>query len=462
MNKQYTLKQFVKRQTDLFASQELCDYLMRTDLCHYDESQAKELALQYNLHNNSDIANSLICQYDNKAVSEIDQALLRSVKKMYSGEEAELAKQYKEASIKANYEYEHGNDEQQYLRCLNDVFDICKKISATHDVDHPMDYFLSKHKYGLTVKMLDDIIPDIKETCLQLIHNQSNTITNVEVDSKYNAVFGQQIIDAMGMPYTACDIPNARLSFCNLCGNRDVRLAVTNNEFWQYHYGLLHELGHARYIYDTDAYLEDYGLWLPTDCALDEAIALFFENCVGNSLPYLNYISVQLQKVGYHYSPQQIKAHHDAINATLSRAQSDIVTYLLHIILRYEVEKMLLDGSLSVFDMPALWQKKTQQYFGMSSNNYRDNYAQDVHWTAGYIGYFPMYLLGRIYSCAIWEAMPDFSQSLAEGKLDNVCKYVHDNITRYGSLYTADQLLVALTGKTMDIDPLIRYLKGKI
>jgi carboxypeptidase Taq len=161
------------------------------------------------------------------------------------------------------------------------------------------------------------------------------------------------------------------------------------------------------------------------------------------------------------------KFMHAINNVKLSkiRIEADEVTYNLHIIVRFEIERDLFSDKIAVNELPQVWNEKYSKYLGVKVENDSEGVMQDTHWASGLYGYFPSYALGNIYSgqitSAITEAIPDWRNELAKGKLNRVNDWLKTNIYSQGNLYDPEELIKRATGRTLDAQPYLQYLNKK-
>lgn len=449
------LRAFTRRQAELFSLSEQLNHILRTSPENYDAVAADSLEKEINLHNNSTEAAYLLKYYDTRRQSAEERAMLNVVRSNYDDTPPELSAQLKAAFIAANREFESGCDESRFADALDEVFTLCRRVAALQDRAHPMDGFLDRNQRGLTTAKLDVLMNKVKKACLNIVQNAPRSVEPpVELSKEKTKLLCEELSAEMGLAYKAGDVGDARLAFCNICGNRDVKIAVCKSDFKTWYFGMMHELGHARYIFDTRPELEDNGLWLPASSAMDEAVALFFDTMVGRSKPYLSYLNGRLSALGADGHLDQ----RNRVRVTTTRSGCDTATYLLHIIIRYEIEKLLLEGNISVSELGTEWNKRLREYLGIVGDDYRETYAADVHWTIGYIGYFPMYLLGRIYAYWIWANMPDQTEELENGRFGGTLSYLRENVTQFGRLYTVDEIFERM-GTEPETDRFISYLE---
>ena len=150
---------------------------------------------------------------------------------------------------------------------------------------------------------------------------------------------------------------------------------------------------------------------------------------------------------------------------SLIRTEADELTYSLHVIIRYEIEKDLIAGKIEVKDLPNIWNDKYYEYLGVRPQNDSEGVLQDVHWSDGEFGYFPSYALGNIYGAqflnAILKDMPNLYKDIENGNLDDLRMWLKDNIHKYGKLYKPEELLIKVTGEKLNSKYFIEYLNKK-
>src|SRR5436189_3996824 len=194
-----------------------------------------------------------------------------------------------------------------------------------------------------------------------------------------------------------------------------------------------------------------------------------WENLVGRSLPFWEHFYPRLQKdflqaVGH----EPLDDFFFAINAvepSLIRVEADEATYNLHIIVRFELEQALLKNELPVKDLPDAWRQKYRHYLGIEPPNDADGCLQDIHWSAGLIGYFPTYSLGNLYAAQLFvqadKDLGGLSNQFAAGEFKPLREWLRTKIHEPGQCYTADELVERVTGKPLSHAPLVRYLRAK-
>lgn len=190
---------------------------------------------------------------------------------------------------------------------------------------------------------------------------------------------------------------------------------------------------------------------------------------LGQSLPFWTHFYPHLQKAfPKNFSKIPLGTFYKAINQvtpSLIRIYADEVTYSLHVILRYELEKALIEGSLQVKNLPQAWHNKMQEYLHLTPKTDREGCLQDIHWAAGLFGYFPTYALGNLYAAQIFHQLkhlfPDWQERVSQGDLLFIRDYLKESIHRHGRIYTPDELIKKATGASLNERYFKEYLAEK-
>jgi len=202
---------------------------------------------------------------------------------------------------------------------------------------------------------------------------------------------------------------------------------------------------------------------------MHESQSRFFENIIGRSKSFWIPIFSKLKNA----FPEQLKdvtldSFIKGINKSvpsLIRTEADELSYSLHVIIRYEIEKMIFEGDISVNELPAIWNKKYKEYLGVEPKNDSEGILQDTHWGAGLIGYFPSYALGNVYGAQFLNKMrqdiPTYDEEVKNGNFAVIKDWLRENIHQFGSLYTPSELIVKVTGEELNPKYFLEYLNKK-
>ncbi len=230
----------------------------------------------------------------------------------------------------------------------------------------------------------------------------------------------------------------------------------------------VHEVGHATYEHDIDPKYDGMILSNGVSSGMHESQSRLFENYLGRTVSFwkanyptlLKYFPKQLEGIS-------VEKYVDAINAStpsLIRTEADELTYPMHILIRYEIEKGLFNGTIPVEKLNETWNKMYKEYLGVDVPNDRDGILQDVHWSDGSFGYFPTYALGSAFSAQFMKAMRkdiDVDKLLENNQFDEIIAWLKERIHQYGCRYTADEIMLKATGEPFNPDYYLDYLEEK-
>jgi len=250
----------------------------------------------------------------------------------------------------------------------------------------------------------------------------------------------------------------------------DVRITTrySEDDFYYAAVSTIHETGHA--LYEQGLPAKEYGTPLgeAVSLGIHESQSRMWENLVGRSMEFCHYLNTLLLK----YFPdnpkltdEQVYDHINHVQPSLIRVEADETTYNLHIVLRFEIEKGLMEGTIKVADLPEIWNAKMKEYLGVDVPDDAHGVLQDVHWSHGSLDYFPTYTLGNIYSAQIFnkakEEIPNLRAGFAKGEFAPLLKWLRKNIHQEGSRYQPEELIKKVTGEGLNSKYLIDYLKTK-
>jgi carboxypeptidase Taq len=240
------------------------------------------------------------------------------------------------------------------------------------------------------------------------------------------------------------------------------------NLFMSNIFSVLHESGHS--MYEMGLPLEHWGTPLCEAASLSvhESQSRWWETLIGRSLPFWKRYYPILQKKVPHLRSISLDRFYRSINRvapSFIRVEADEVTYGLHVILRFEIEKQLISGSLSVSDLPEAWNAKFKELFGLTPPDDASGCLQDIHWSLGDFGYFPTYALGNLLAAQFFSTFekkhPDWATRVQKGDLAFIREWLRQNIHRWGRTYYTDELIKKVTGKPLSEAPYCHYLKTK-
>jgi carboxypeptidase Taq len=283
---------------------------------------------------------------------------------------------------------------------------------------------------------------------------------------------GRQCAAAIGFDFARGRLDVTHHPFCASLGPDDCRITTRYDErfFPAAFFGILHEAGHG--IYDQGLRNDWFGLPPGSFVSLGihESQSRLWENLVGRSRAFWQHaFPLAQQRFPAALSDVSLDAFQHAVNdvhPSLIRVEADEATYNLHIIIRFQLERALLNGDLSVADVPDAWRDKYRQYLDIQPPNDADGVLQDIHWSAGLIGYFPTYTLGNLYAAQFFgqadRDLGGLESQFAQGEFQPLVDWLREHIHRHGQCYTAAELAERVTGRPLSHQPLMDYLNGKL
>jgi carboxypeptidase Taq len=251
----------------------------------------------------------------------------------------------------------------------------------------------------------------------------------------------------------------------------DVRITTNyhENQFASSIYSVLHEGGHA--IYDQGLPIEwmYHPLGTSSSYGIHESMSRFIENMVGKSPEFWDYYLPVFHGLTENsfsdVSKEEMIKAINYVTPSKIRIEADEVTYGLHIIIRFEIERDIFNGDLEIDELPQTWNQKYYDYLGVEVEHDSEGVMQDTHWAGGSFGYFPSYALGNLYD-GMWlnklnKDLPGWKRLISMGSFKEVKAWLTENVYRYGNLYDPEDLVRAVTGKSLEVKSFISYLDAK-
>lgn len=343
--------------------------------------------------------------------------------------------------------------------------------------EHVYDVLLNDFERGLKTAEVKQIFDTLRPQQVALLKEISAkpTIDDAFLHIPYAEQgqwdFGVDVITSFGYDWNHGRQDKSVHPFTTSFGIGDVRITTRfdPDRAGAALFGTMHEAGHAMYEQGIASALRRSPLADGASMAVHESQSRMWENLVGRSKAFWKFFYPKLEEK----FPQQLKGvtldqFYRGINKvepSLIRVEADEATYNLHIMLRLELEIGLMEGSVQVTDLPALWNQKMEEYLGITPPNNREGVLQDVHWSGGMIGYFPTYALGNLVSAQLWEKIneniPDLDEQIGQGKFDDLLGWLRTNIHQHGAKYEPQALIRKVTGTGITPEPYMRYLRDK-
>ena len=350
----------------------------------------------------------------------------------------------------------------------------CKLLGySEHPYDALLDQYEPDTKTSDIEKVFEDVkeklVPFVKELMAQRQHEDAFMYQHFEQQKQWD--FGIDLLKQMGYDFESGRQDLSTHPFSIHFSAQDVRVTtrIDENNLNEMIWSCIHEGGHA--LYEQGMLNENYGLPLGEAISLGihESQSRLWENNVGRGLSYWKANFSLLQS----YFPAELKAvnaeqFYQAINVvkpSLIRTNADELTYHLHVMIRFEIEKALIEGSIEVKDLPQIWNAKYKKYLDIDVPSDSQGVLQDIHWSHGSFGYFPTYSLGSFYATQFYnqakEEITDLEQEIEQGNMQPLLAWLRTNIHRHGKKYSAKNLCRKITGEKLNFNYFLSYAKEK-
>nr|WP_255473349.1 carboxypeptidase M32 [Planomicrobium sp. CPCC 101110] len=342
----------------------------------------------------------------------------------------------------------------------------------------PYNTLLDQYEPGMTTKVLDDVFGKLRQRIVPLVKKIQASPDKPDTDFLFRQFpkekqreFSYEILGQLGYDFEAGRLDETVHPFMIGINRHDVRITTKYDEkdFRTAVFGTIHECGHALYEQNFSEKLSGMPVEDGASMGIHESQSLFFENFIGRNEQFWKSNFELLQS----YAPDQFGEvepgdYYRAINEakpSLIRIEADELTYALHIMIRYELEKGLFNGDVQVKDLPALWNGKYEEYLGIRPGNDAEGVLQDVHWAGASFGYFPSYALGYIYAAQLKNAMlkdvPNFDGLLEQGNIAPIREWLTEHVHQHGAMKKPLEILEDATGEGLNAEHLASYLEDK-
>ena len=352
-------------------------------------------------------------------------------------------------------------------------------VEASEGIDEKTlyDVLLNDYEKGMDTERLDVFFSELKKEIvpfLKKIQEKKKTIKEVDkisvpIDEDVQLKFAKFLSSYVGFDFEKGLVETSEHPFTLNLNKNDVRLTTKNKKDSPMStvFSIIHESGHGIYEQQTADELIDTLLGTGGSMGLHESQSRFMENIVGENKAFWKPL---YSKAGEFYpflKDLEFEEFYKQINRIepgLIRVEADELTYSLHIMLRYEIEKMLINGEVNIDDLPKIWNEKVKEYLGLEPQNDSEGLMQDIHWYCGLIGYFPSYAIGNAYASQIYNAMKkdfDVEKALENQDLKKITDWLGEKIHKYGLLKDTPTIIKEVTGEELNPKYYIEYLKEK-
>ena len=434
----------------------------------------------------SDEYQQLVCELnaDSEGLAPLEKKLVERLYESYEKTKNLSAEFSYEMDMVFNKAYgawlkaKKNNDFAAFADSLGDVVSYTRKAIDLRDRKYDSYYLacLDDNEKGASIAGMDAFFAALKERIVPLVKRiqQSGKTLREDFLTRPCAIpqqeaFSRYLLEMQGLRKTALVLMTTEHPFTTNFGPKDVRVTTHYFEenFISNIFSTLHEGGHALFMqYEPEEFHKhhvDNGM----SNAMHETISRFYENIIGRSEAFIHAVYEKLQQLsGDTFSDVTERELYEAVNIarpSLIRIESDELTYCLHILVRYELEKAMMNGDITIDQVPEMWKRKYKEYLGVDVPSDSEGCLQDVHWTMS-MGYFPSYALGNAYGAQILRRMQkdiDVFGQVEKGDLSGILDWLKAHVFSCASVMTPDEWIRHITGEGLNVQYYLDYLEEK-
>ena len=420
-----------------------------------------------------------------ETIGETDAALLRVTRRDHAKATrlpTEFVEEHSRASSEAHHAWisaRENNDFASFAPHLEKMIDLARRY-ADHQgyEDHPYDALIDDYEPGMKAAQVRGIFADLRDRTLPLLRRivaagdaADYSVLTRRFPAPAQREFGLKIAqEAFGLLPSFSRLDESAHPFQTNFSRDDIRVTTRFDEhyFPMSLFGTWHETGHAMYERGVAARLERTPLSRGASLGVHESQSRMFENLLGRSRPFwqrhFEAFSRAAPEVAQGQDAETLYRAVNRVRPDLIRVEADEVTYNFHIMLRFELELALLEGTLSVAELPEAWNARMAEFLGVTPPDDAQGVLQDIHWSSGLIGYFPTYTLGNLLSVQLLEAAkrdPEIAAEVDRAEYGRLRGWLVQNVHQYGRSKTPTEITVAATGGPLSADAYVKYLEDK-
>jgi len=422
---------------------------------------------------------------DAAKLSKPDAALVREVGREYDRATKlpeSLVQQMSETTARAHalwVEARKTQDFSLFAPVLTQIVGLNQQMADCLDYQgSPEKALMDLYEPGLTTQTVDTVFGAIQPHLVTLVSGIA--ASGIEPDTTFlhhksrldkQWAFSIQVLEAMGFDFEAGRMDKAPHPFCSGSGAGDVRLTTRlfEDDLISSLFSSMHEAGHGLYEQGVSPTLSRTPLAEGASLGIHESQSRMWENLVGRSRPFWGHFYPQLKamfpKQLHRVSVERFYKAINVVRPSFIRVESDEVTYNLHILLRYQLERDIIEGKLKVKDIPEAWNAKMTDLLGITPKHDGEGCLQDIHWAHGSFGYFPTYTLGNLYASQFFhtakQALPSLSTQIQRGNLLPLKHWLNEAIHQYGKTETPEEIVHRVTGEVLNPTYFVDYLWEK-
>lgn len=438
----------------------------------------------YQIIAGEEMKNSIAACEDEKDLTEVEKAIVKEAKETRAQLVCIPVKEYRDNAqlvaegIRVWTKSKVENDFGQFVPVLQRLVDYQKRFASyrAKKGEKLYDSMLDLYEKDFNMELLDAFFEELKEVIVPLIReirDHGKPIEDGFLTGDYPEDRQREAAEYLAN-YVGFDLKKGVMGisahpFTTNLHNHDVRITTHySNRMDSSVFSVIHETGHAIYELGISDELTQTLVGQGASTGMHECQSRFFENIIGRCAAFWVPLYEKLQSI----FPEQLKGVSreqfvEAINKAepgLIRTEADELTYSLHVMIRYEIEKMMIEENLDLTKLPDIWADKYEEYLGIRPANAAEGVLQDIHWSEGCFGYFPSYALGSAFGAQLYYHMKkemDINGLLGNGEIGVIREYLREHIHRFGKRKTSRDILKDITGEDFNPRYYVRYLKEK-
>ena len=438
----------------------------------------------YQIIAGEEMKNSIAACEDEKDLTEVEKAIVKEAKETRAQLVCIPVKEYRDNAqlvtegIRVWTKSKAENDFGQFVPVLQRLVDYQKRFASyrAKKGEKLYDSMLDLYEKDFNMELLDAFFEELKEAIVPLIREirdhgkpiEDGFLTGDYPEDRQREA-AEYLANYVGFDFKKGVMGISAHPFTTNLHNHDVRITTHySNRMDSSVFSVIHETGHAIYELGVSDELTQTLVGQGASTGMHECQSRFFENIIGRSAAFWVPLYEKLQSI----FPEQLKGVSreqfvEAINKAepgLIRTEADELTYSLHVMIRYEIEKMMIEENLDLTKLPDIWADKYEEYLGIRPANAAEGVLQDIHWSEGCFGYFPSYALGSAFGAQLYYHMKkemDINGLLENGEIGVIREFLREHIHRFGKRKTSRDILKDITGEDFNPRYYVRYLKEK-
>ena len=427
----------------------------------------------------------LSSEEEQQKLSVNEKAIVKDLNKTFRDLELIPPEEYQAYQMilaKADHVWEEAkntNNYALYAPVLEEIISYNKKFAGYKQKKGQKlyDVLLDDYEEGFTMEILDDFFGKLREALVPIVHGVKEKADYISVDClrktydvEVQKKLSRFIAEYIGFDFNRGVMAETEHPYTTNLHNHDVRITnhYQENKLEDAIFSVIHEGGHGLYEMGISDEITLSPIGGGTSMGMHESQSRFYENNLGRSYEFWLPLYDKVKA----FFPEELKDvtvddFYKAINhaaPSLIRTEADELTYSFHVMIRYEIEKMIFDGDVDVMDLPTIWNQKYEEYLGVTPKNDTEGILQDIHWAGGSFGYFPSYALGSAIAAQLFhymETVMPIKEYLKEGNLAPIREFLREHIHQYGGAKKTQQILKDTMGEAFNPDYYIQYLTEK-